>query len=448
MFENLLGQDAAASSLASDIERGELAPAVLLAGPPGSGKLTAALEAARALSCAAPSTREGAALAAWNCPCPSCARHRLLAHPDLLLLGPRTFPEEIAAALELLGRAPGPASSYFFVRACRKLAKRFDAALYAGEETRLAKAAPLLRELEELLDAVAPERASPLSLAEGAAAAAEKAAAAAAKLESLVPDAPPVFMIRNVEAWARLSPNGLRKVAIIENADRMQESARNALLKVLEEPPESARFILLSSRRSAVMGTVLSRARSYSFKRRSPAEAALVIERVFKGGGRAEDLAAYLAARRPFPPERARERARAFLAAALAAREDAARLGPPLAALAAEAAKEGVDPANAIDAALAALAEATKDFGQKDEALGESFRSFIEALHSILSELLRANPGAGEIALIRRIAALARRALTERESFNRGAGGLAESLALDIARDSGPGSAALGGDSP
>ena len=153
MFENLLGQDSAASALASDIERGELAPAILLSGPPGSGKLTAALEAARALSCAAPAAREGAPLAAWNCSCPACGRHRLLVHPDLLLLGPRTFPEEIAAGLELLGRAPGAAASYFFARACRKLAKRFDAALYAGEESRLAKAAPLLRELEALLDA-------------------------------------------------------------------------------------------------------------------------------------------------------------------------------------------------------------------------------------------------------------------------------------------------------
>ncbi len=448
MFENLLGQDSAASALASDIERGELAPAILLSGPPGSGKLTAALEAARALSCAAPAAREGAPLAAWNCSCPSCGRHRLLVHPDLLLLGPRTFPEEIAAGLELLGRAPGAAASYFFARACRKLAKRFDAALYAGEESRLAKAAPLLRELEELLDAVAPERAPPLALAEGAAAAAEKAAAVAAKLESLVPDAPPVFMIRNLEAWARLAPIGLRKSAIIENADRMQESARNALLKILEEPPDSARFILSSSRRSAVMGTVLSRARTYSFKRRTPEETALVIERVFKGGGAAEDIAGYLAARRPFPPSRALELARAFLAAALAAREDAPRLEPPLAALAAEAGDGGAGPAAAIDAALARLSEATKDFGQKDDSLGGSFRAFVEAIHLELSELLRAGLGAPGLAVVGRIAALSRRALAERESFNRGASALAESLAQAIARDSGPGAGALGGDAP
>lgn len=443
MFENLLGQGEAVSALKSDIERGRLAPAILLAGPAGSGKLTAALEAARALSCEAAAKGDDVyrGLAAWNCPCPACARHRLLVHPDLLLLGPRTFPEEIQAGLELLGRAPGPASAYFFARAARKLARRFDAALYEGEETRLAKAAPLLRELEELLDAVAPERAAAGSLAPGAAEAAAKAAAIAAKLEAFVPDAPPVFMIRNVETWARLAPMGSRKVAVIENADRMQESARNALLKVLEEPPDSARFILLSSRRSAVMGTVLSRTRAYSFKRRGAEETALVVERIFKSAEPAASVEDYLAARRPFPPAEARERAREFLAAGLAARSDAGRLAPPLDAIARLAARGGASPAggggaDALAQALARLGDATKDFGQKDDRLEGSFRAFLEALCSILSDILREEGlDARGTALVARVASLARSALSERESLNRNASTLAESLLYAISSE-------------
>jgi DNA polymerase III subunit gamma/tau len=440
VFENLLGQDEAASALRSDLERGRLAPAVLFAGPPGSGKLTAALEVARALSCEG----EGAA---WNCPCPACSRHRLLAHPDLLLLGPRTFPEEIPAGLELLGRSPGPASSYFFVRAARKLAKRFDAALYEGEETRLAKAAPLLRDLEELVDAVGPERASPGSLAPGAAAAAAKAAACAAKLEALVPDAPPVFMVRNLEAWARLAPMGARKAAVIENADRMQESSRNALLKILEEPPDSARFILVSSRRSAVMGTVLSRTRTYYFKRRTAQETALVVERVFKSSEAAVGVDGYLASRRPFPPAEARERALDFLAAGLAARPDARSLSPPLAAIAGLAAARGEGTEGVAASALARLLESTKDFGQKDERLEGSFRAFLEALFSILSEVVRGGPDSAATsgaldargaALVARVAALARAALSERESLNRNPSALAESLLYAVSSEGAP----------
>ena len=410
MFENLLGQDEVISALKADIGGGRLPPAILLSGPPGSGKATAAFELARVLSCAL-------GRGAWNCGCPACTRHRLLVHPDLLLLGPRNFPEEVTAGLEMLERAPGPASAYFFVRAARKLARRFDAALYAGEETRLAKAAPLLRELEECLDAVAPEKAraadkdGPGSLAPGAAAAAAKSAAAAAKLEAFVPDAPPVFMIRNVELWARLAPMGPRKVAIVESADRMLESSRNALLKILEEPPETVRFVLTSSRRRAMMTTILSRARTYHFAPRDASATALVVERVFRSSEPAPSVESFLAARRPFPPAKARELAEAFLTAALA--------------------RGGAD-------ALADILEATKDFGQKDPSLASSFRAFLAALSSRLGDLLREG-GAGAsgidapgVALIERIAALVREASGDYENLNRSPGLLAESLMYAI----------------
>lgn len=442
MFDNLLGQDEAAFALKSDAEADRLPPAILLYGPPASGKLTAALELARVLSCGAGAEGSSpAGRAAWNCQCPACSRHRILIHPDLALLGPRSFPEEIPAALELLDRAPGPAAAYFFARAARKLLRRFDAVLYEGEETRLAKASPLLRELEEELDAIAPERAqapekakasdraSPGALAPGAAAAAAKAAAACAKLESFVPAAPPVFMIRNIEFWARLAPLGLRKTVVIENADRMQESSRNALLKILEEPPDSVRFVLVSSRRSALMTTILSRARTYPFAARDAAATALVVERVFRSAEPSPSVESFLAARRPFPPSEARESARRFLGAALAARPDRASLAPPLAGLARDPRSDGGGPGRDRAAALAELLESTKDFGQKDDKFASSFRSFLAALSTTLGSLL-AEEGmdAGAVELIGDAASIVRAASSEYETLNRSPSLLAESL--------------------
>ena len=433
MFENLLGQAEVLEALRSDLESQRLPPAILFSGPPGSGKTTAALELARVLSCARGSS-DSAQRAAWNCPCPSCSRHRSLVHPDLVLLGPRRFPEEIPAALELLGRAPGPAAAFFFVRAARKLSRRFDAVLYGGEETRLAKAAAMLRDLEELLDAVAPERATAGALAPGSAEAAAKAAAVCAKLETFVPDAPPVFMIRNVEFWARLAPLGPRKTAIIDNADRMLEGSRNALLKILEEPPDSVRFVLLSSRRSAVMTTILSRARTYHFAARDREGTALVVERVFRSTEPAPSVESFLAARRPFPPPEARKHAEAFLGAAWAARGDRASLPPPFETLASEAEIAGGGRASV----LAELFEATKDFGSKDEALSSSFRFFLAALSATLGGLLREEGmDAAGLDIVERAAALVRAASNDYETLNRGPGLLAESLMFALsAQDS------------
>jgi len=226
-----------------------------------------------------------------------------------------------------------------------------------------------------------------------------------------VPDAPPVFMMRNVEVWARLAPMGPRKVAIIENADRMLDSSRNALLKILEEPPESVRFVLTSSRRSAVMTTILSRARTYHFVRRDSSSAALVLERVFRSSEPAPSVESFLAARRPFPPARARELAEGFLGAALAPRG------------------EGGNRASA----LADLLEATKDFGQKDESLSSSFRAFLSALSSRLGDLLREEGmDAAGVSLIERIATLVRSASNDYESLNRSPGLLAEALMYAI----------------
>jgi DNA polymerase-3 subunit gamma/tau len=391
--------------------------------------MTAALEIARILSCAHGS--DGREKAAWNCACPACNRHRVLAHPDLLLLGRRSFPEEMAAALELLSRAPGPAASYFFVRAARKLSRRFDAILYEGEETRLAKALPLLRELEEQLSLISPEKAKHGENALGAAEAAAKASQAAAKLEAFVPDAPPVFMIRNAEAWAHLAPMGPRKTVVIENADHMLEGARNALLKILEEPPESVRFVLLTSRRSAMMTTTLSRSRSYAFSPRGSEETALVVKKVFRSSEPAASVEAFLAARRRFPPTLARKQAAAFLGAALTSRSDRASLGPSLERLASEA--EASFGSEYGAAALASLLEATKDFGQKDEGFSSSFSAFLAALSGLLCDMLSdEGTDAASVTLVERIGSLVRSSLSEYESLNRSPSLLAEALLYAI----------------
>ncbi len=69
-----------------------------------------------------------------------------------------------------------------------------------------------------------------------------------------------VDQVRGIAASAQVMPNeGRRKVYVIEDADTMNTQAQNALLKLLEEPPETAAFILCASNSALLLPTVRSR---------------------------------------------------------------------------------------------------------------------------------------------------------------------------------------------
>ena len=69
-----------------------------------------------------------------------------------------------------------------------------------------------------------------------------------------------VDQIRALRADAYIRPNeGARKVYIIDPADAMNPAAQNALLKVLEEGPAYAAFLLLAGEPGKLLDTVRSR---------------------------------------------------------------------------------------------------------------------------------------------------------------------------------------------
>ncbi len=415
MFENLLAQEEAASLLLSDFRSGSLPPTLLFAGPANSGKLSAALELARGLSCEA---REPGV---WNCACPACERHRALLHPDLLLLGPKPFTAEIAAAGELLSRSPEQkAARFLFVRAVRKLRARFSPVLFDGEESRLSKAAQLAQDLDALVDEAEPG--ASLDAARAAALVA-KLLPTAQKLEALVPDAVPIWQIRALERWMRVAPSGLAKTVVIENADRMLDGARNALLKALEEPPTRVRFVLCAERRGAMIATILSRSRTYRFRARDAEASRLVLERVFRAlPPLPESLDAFLVSRAPGGSTPLLEKTRGLVGALLSERAARERLDPPLAEL---AAASDPDPA----AALEAIREASGDFGKDEDAAASGFEGFLKAFARVLRELARdGRSGPETIALAASWNALVAEARRDHGTFNLSPQSLAERL--------------------
>lgn len=90
--------------------------------------------------------------------------------------------------------------------------------------------------------------------------------------------------IRDLRQDAYIRPNqGRRKVYIISRADRMNENAQNALLKLLEEGPSYAAFLLLTDNPMGLLSTIRSRCFRYDMAPVSPEEGLPVLKNRFPG---------------------------------------------------------------------------------------------------------------------------------------------------------------------
>ncbi len=312
MFENLLHQEGAAGRLRHDVAEGMLPPAVLMSGPALSGKLTAALELARSLSC----SKSGA----WNCPCAHCRSHRALSHPRTLLTGSRNLMPEIAASAEVLRRDTSDGSRFLAVRSARKLLRRFDSVLWEGEEKKLQKARGVMERLSETVQRLLPGVTLP---DEGAL---DKLLDALVDdcgvLQGCMPAVLPVSQVRRITAWAVHSAPGDHKTVILDGAERMPDASKNALLKFLEEPPPDTTVVMVTERKSLLLPTLVSRLRDYPFRARSRTEEEEVLRRVFREDEkRWSGLAEYFRSWRSGPSEEIQKRAVEFV--------DSAREGRP-----------------------------------------------------------------------------------------------------------------------
>lgn len=273
MFENILDHPEIVNLLKEDIKSKKLPSSLLFYGDIYTGKLTAALELARVISC----EQKGE----WICKCASCEQHRLFDAPGTVMLGNRYFLEEIEACADVLRRTRHLTGQYQFLRAVRKLTRRFDPQIWEGQENKLKGLGPELEKIELIIEKVQPGETLPN----------EK------KLDKLLNDAAkickkivtyisgdniPINQIRNITYWSHTTFTGSAKVIIIEGAESMGESSRNALLKIIEEPPPSVYFILISSGKNKIIPTILSRVRSYNFRSRTNSEDRKILHRIFK----------------------------------------------------------------------------------------------------------------------------------------------------------------------
>jgi DNA polymerase-3 subunit delta' len=106
-----------------------------------------------------------------------------------------------------------------------------------------------------------------------------------------------VDAVRDLEREANFHPyEANARFFIIDDADKMNDAASNALLKTLEEPPATSHIILVTSRPDSLLPTILSRCQTIRFAPLTPQE--IEAHLIVSGRFAAEDarIAARLAA--------------------------------------------------------------------------------------------------------------------------------------------------------
>jgi DNA polymerase-3 subunit delta' len=200
---------------------------------------------------------------------------------------------------------------------------------------------------------------------------------------------------RELKHFAQLRPIAApRKMAIVDDADRLSLAAQNALLKTLEEPPGQALLVLISATPGALLTTVRSRCQRITFRPLTTAEVAAAL----RGGGLAGDEAARLAAAADGSPGRAlglratwQDADREAVLGALAALQGGRYASVLM--MSQSLGKTEPDTAARLDGLLAAChAEATAAAGAGDRAGLARALTRVEAVAEALATLRRRNP--------------------------------------------------------
>jgi DNA polymerase-3 subunit delta' len=207
LFENIRGQERTLAILKQAVVSDRAAHSYLFHGPAGVGKFTTALYFGMALNCTAQPEARPCGV------CNSCRKFLNLSHPDLFY------------------HFPSPNLEF----------------TPDGESKARTDREKLLREYSAFIE---NRRSTPWR---------EFRFGGNSEIR--------IDIIRWLEHRIHISAHeGRYKIAIIEDADLINQSAANAFLKTLEEPPTDTVIILTTCRPDALMPTILSRCQRVAFR--------------------------------------------------------------------------------------------------------------------------------------------------------------------------------------
>ncbi|WP_320130770.1 hypothetical protein [uncultured Sphaerochaeta sp.] len=260
MFEELsASQPEIAEQLSTQLETGTFGQVNLFGGERYSLRMTAALDAARFLSCTGDKSEQ--------CRCDSCKKFELLTVPNLVIISQRDHKRVIETALNSFLKLKNDFSRRFLIRNIRIFLLQYHGSLMVGPQTQsqssnfdnASSVSDLLMDLSAVKTEIGEKEAKAIVQAFRAAL---KPLFLSAKRNTTIT----VNQVRALEEWINeTSARSQKRFIFIESLEQTNASARNSLLKMLEEPPADVYFTLISEYPGRIMQTILSRVRRYSF---------------------------------------------------------------------------------------------------------------------------------------------------------------------------------------
>lgn len=257
MFELLEPfQNSLASQMRSQIQSGTFSQVNLFGGPRYSLRMSFALEAARVLSC----SEQGRV----HCNCESCRKFTTLSDSGVLIVSQRDHKSMIETHLAAFSRLNNDFSRKALIRSIRILLLQYHPSF-----------SPATPSQNSLYDAASVVNELLISLSQEGELSQKEAKKWADEIRSSLKNlyaanrrntTITIGQVRAVDEWVnRTSMGSHKRFIILEAMEQTNVSARNSLLKMLEEPPEDTYFFLISEFPNRIMSTILSRVRRYVF---------------------------------------------------------------------------------------------------------------------------------------------------------------------------------------
>lgn len=236
---------------------GTFSNSTLFCGPQYSSKMTAAIEVAKALSCTNDKWGE-------SCSCKTCDLYNKYIMQNMIIISNRDHENRINAAIQNYLDNKSLPSKIFLIKTVRVLLLSYHNGIYTDKNKKLFDSAYIVSELINDFDQNNKEL---------------KPRETSRFIKTLRESLKPLLNISK-KNMTNLSVDGVRalqiwlsntlvnekvRVVVIEAIEKANDSVKNSLLKILEEPNENVYFILLSENPNRIMQTILSRVRKYTF---------------------------------------------------------------------------------------------------------------------------------------------------------------------------------------